>query len=703
MSTQIVSKKLLLAAVILALLTAQIAWPAAAHAEDAAQGAEFVFSDDKITVSPGNAGTGEASGYDIEGTTLTITDSGTYLVSGSCSSGQIKIKKGATGVTLILGGITLTSKDTAPINCGKSSQVSILTQQGTVNRLADAAANNDDNYPNNSEAENAVIKCKDGSNVTIGGTGSLQITAKGKNGIKSGATTDAEGSASLTIRDLTLSLTAPVNDAINAEALLTVESGKLSISAADDAIHCDYDLIIGQKGSQSGPDIDIAECYEGLEGAKVTVYSGDVTIHSSDDGINAANSDLSGYNYTLEIAGGNIYVDAETGDGLDSNGTLTISGGKTQVFSTSSGDNAPIDSDGAYTITGGTILAVGNSAMAQSPASSTQNFVTFGASMFSGPGGQPGQPPQPPETSSENQNNGQNENNTAGQTPPEAPPTGTPPQGEGTNPPSQPGSQPDMPGQQGISIAAKDAISITDSSNHTLCKATALRSANYVFYSDSALTKGETYTLHVNDSAAATAEAGTETQQTPPAPPSGENPAPGTSTDLSQSLSVALSQTKYVYNGKARKPAVTVRAGSKKLAKNTDYTVTYKNNKNVGTASVTITGKGSYTGTITKTFKILPKGTSIAGSPAALTKGFTVKWKKPSAAITGYQVQYAASKQFTAKTAATKTIRKASVKKLTVKKLKSGKTYYVRLRTYKTVNGKAYYSSWSKAKRVTTK
>lgn len=697
MSTQICSKKLLPAVVILVLLAAQLISPVTTRAEASVQEAEFLFSDEGITASAGSAGAAEA--YEIEGTSLTIQSSGTYLVSGSCSNGQIKVEKEATDVTLILGGITLTSEDTAPICCGKSSQVSIIAKAGTVNRLADSAANNSTDNPSNTEAENAVIKCKDGSNVTIGGTGSIQITAKGKNGIKSGASTDREGSASLTIKDVSLSLTAPVNDAVNAESLLTVESGKLSISAADDALHCDYELIVGQKDSREGPDVDIAQCYEGLEGAKVTVYSGDITVHSSDDGINAANSDLTDYPFSLEIAGGNVYVDAETGDGLDSNGSLAITGGKTQVFSTSKGDNAPIDSDGTFTITGGTILAVGNSAMAQSPAAGSQNYVAFGAPMFSGPGGQPGQPPEPPENSSENQGNGQNGNNTSGQTPP-----AEPPQGENANPPAGAGTQPDIPEQpSNISIAAGDAISVADTSNHTLCKATALRSANYVFYSNASLVKDAAYTLHVNDSAAATAIAGTNSQQTPPEPPAGTDPGAGSGTDLSSSLSVTLSKTTYVYNGQAKKPAVTVRAGSKTLTRNKDYTVTYKNNKNVGTASVIITGKGSYTGTISRTFKILPKGTSVSGSPAPSAKGFTVKWKRTSAAITGYQVQYATSKKFTAKTTAAKTIRKAAVKKLTVKKLKSAKTYYVRIRTYQTVNGKTYYSGWSKAKTVITR
>ena len=102
------------------------------------------------------------------------------------------------------------------------------------------------------------------------------------------------------------------------------------------------------------------------------------------------------------------------------------------------------------------------------------------------------------------------------------------------------------------------------------------------------------------------------------------------------------------------------------------------------------------------TEKIVSKATSIKGKIKAKSKGFLVKWKK-AASVTGYQIQYSASRKFTKKTTKIKTVKKASQKKLTVKKLKASKKYYVRIRTYKTVDGKNYYSAWSKAKSVKTK
>ena len=85
--------------------------------------------------------------------------------------------------------------------------------------------------------------------------------------------------------------------------LLTIESGDLTISAADDAIHCDYTFQIGAEGTD-WPAISITDCDEGLEAAALHVASGDIRIRASDDCLNAANSDLSGFDFSMDISGG---------------------------------------------------------------------------------------------------------------------------------------------------------------------------------------------------------------------------------------------------------------------------------------------------------------------------------------------------------------------------------------------------------------
>lgn len=153
------------------------------------------------------------------------------------------------------------------------------------------------------------------------------------------------------------------------------------------------------------------------------------------------------------------------------------------------------------------------------------------------------------------------------------------------------------------------------------------------------------------------------------------------------------------YTGKALKPAVTVKYGGKALKKGADYTVSYKANKAVGVATATVKGKGNYTGTKKVTFKILPRTVAISKLTAGKQK-LTVKWGKRAEA-TGYALQYAMKSSFAG--AKTVKIKKNSTVSATIKKLKAGKTYYVRLRTYKTVGKKTYYSAWSKGKGVKVK
>ena len=449
-------------------------------------GTEITFSDSGITVAA-------SDGVEIDGTTLTITEPGTYLLSGSCTNGSVKVKKGTTGVTLVLKGLTLTSETTAPIVCGKSSEVTIVAAAGTENTLTDTEANNADN--GGEDAENAVIKCKDGSNVTLCGTGTLNVVAGGKNGIKSGASTEDEGEASLTIQELTLNITAPVNDAVNAEAALNVESGTLTIAAGDDALHCDYTLNIGAENTQ-GPSITITTCYEGLEGATVNIYSGDVNIEATDDCINAANPSLSGYNYEINISGGTIFAYTTTGDGFDSNGDMTISGGTVAVWTANTADNSPLDADGTVTISGGTVLAAGGSSGMGMNLSAQQPCVTFGSTGGMMGGRMGGQMP-----------------NFDGQKP------------DGQDFDNQNFEKPDMqnmpsPGQgfggfggAASLMAENTAFSILDAQGSTLYSGTARCGTSYLLFSDPELSEGDSCTLSA-DGTDTTAEVQTGTVST---------------------------------------------------------------------------------------------------------------------------------------------------------------------------------------------
>ncbi len=170
--------------------------------------------------------------------------------------------------------------------------------------------------------------------------------------------------------------------------------------------------------------------------------------------------------------------------------------------------------------------------------------------------------------------------------------------------------------------------------------------------------------------------------------------------------SVHLSADTYTYNGKARKPSVTATDSNGNQIPRGNYTVTYKDNKNVGQATVTVKFKGSYSGTVKKTFTIKPARASITKA-AGKSKSIALKWKKKAKQVSGYQIQYSTSKKFTKGSTKSIFVKKASASTATLRKLKAGKRYYVRIRTYKTakVDGKSkkLYSSWSSARPAVAK
>lgn len=161
-----------------------------------------------------------------------------------------------------------------------------------------------------------------------------------------------------------------------------------------------------------------------------------------------------------------------------------------------------------------------------------------------------------------------------------------------------------------------------------------------------------------------------------------------------------VSLSSMVYTGKKLIPKVVVKDSKGKVVSKSNYSVIAKNNLKVGKGKVTISFKGIYTGSISKTFDILPKATSIT-KVSAKAKGFCVNWKKQTAQTSGYQIQYATNSGFSK--AVSKKLNGNKTTKYTGKGLKSRTKYYVRVRTYQKVSGKTYYSKWSAAKSVVTK
>lgn len=162
---------------------------------------------------------------------------------------------------------------------------------------------------------------------------------------------------------------------------------------------------------------------------------------------------------------------------------------------------------------------------------------------------------------------------------------------------------------------------------------------------------------------------------------------------------VTLPKGSYAYTGSKVKPVPTVTLGGKKLVSGKDYTVTYTKNTAVGTATVKVTGKGNYKGTILKSFGIVPKATVIKSAVSSKTKQATVKWAKNTTAE-GYQILYSQSSGFSGSKTKTAAASKTSLK---IGSLTKGKTYYFKVRAYKTVNGTKYYGAYSSVKSVKIK
>lgn len=344
----------------------------------------------------------------IDGNTLTITDEGYYIVSGSLSDGQLIVDADESyKVQIILNGASITNSDSAAIYIKQADKVFLTTAKNSDNSLSaigDYLAVDDNNI-------DAAIFSKE--DLTLNGAGSLTINAKYGHAVVSkddliltsgtytitAASSALSGKNSVRVAGGSYSITAEKDgihsennddstqgfiyiaggdftisagsDGMDAITNLTVVGGTINIKAADDGMHADA------KTSISGGTINITESYEGIEGLSIEISGGTINLISSDDGINAAGlNDKSSFSgpekdsfainsdcYIL-ISGGSLTINA-MGDGIDSNGDLKISGGYTTVSGPTDNGNGTLDyaEQGSAVISGGTLLGAGSSGM----------------------------------------------------------------------------------------------------------------------------------------------------------------------------------------------------------------------------------------------------------------------------------------------------------------------------------------------------
>ena len=604
------TKKKLLAALLASALAAGLLPTSACAASSSYTTANATL----VTLTDSSAtAKGKYTGYEIDGTDVSITAAGTYVFSGDCDNGSITVKKGVTGVTIVLNGLTLTNDDSAAITLNKTAEASLIAAAGTTNTVADTEGSND---------ENAAVKVKSGASLSISGTGALTVDGNAKNGIKGAAdavitvaevklninaaddglscddelnitggtlnitaggdavkaspdTGDTENPdttslGNVTISGGTLTLNATedgiqadgdltisggtfhvktngghttaltddsasckgfkagktltvtggtltvdsADDALHAGTDVTISGGTLTLATGDDGVHADNDLVIGAKGasSTSTPRINITASYEGLEGTTVTVYSGDIDVAASDDGVNAASSTLGERSdkYAISIAGGDLYIDAGS-DGLDSNNDINITGGKVEVYGADAMMDAAIDYDGTFTLSGGTLFGAG-----MEPSAGTQAYIAVGdtspsgGGMGGGPNGQGGGQGMTPPGDANGSADGTNGNrptppNFSGNTSTDGtftPPT-KPSGGKADGKPS--GNLPNR--ESALGIKEGSVITVQDSSGKTLCTATALGSMSSVIFSSAEIKEGETCTVLVDGASVGTATA----------------------------------------------------------------------------------------------------------------------------------------------------------------------------------------------------
>lgn len=405
----------------------------------------------------------QGEGVTVGNSTVTITQAGTYVISGNLNNGQIIVDAADTDdVRIVLENVNIHSETSAAIYVRNADKLIVTLPSGTTNTLSGGST-----YENIDENNiDGVIFSKD--DLTINGEGTLNINANYKHGIVSKNDLNIVG-GTFNINSVSQALSGKdavkiyggvfniesqgkgiksenvdetekgniyinggefnlntVDDALHTSGSIVIDEGNFTIKTEDDGMHADKDLVI------NGGNINITESYEGLEGYKVVINGGEINIVSSDDGINAVNpdntntvevtqettsntttteatqnttnnmntapvppTDASGMmagkmarpntdngmvndpSAYIKITGGNTTVNA-SGDGIDSNGSVLITGGNLYVSGSSARGDGALDYNGVAKIEGGTVVAVGGIGMNQSFGSeSTQYSISY--------------------------------------------------------------------------------------------------------------------------------------------------------------------------------------------------------------------------------------------------------------------------------------------------------------------------------------
>ena len=322
---------------------------------------------------------------------LVIAAPGKYVISGTLDDGSIIVDfEQPAKVRIMLDGVNISCSDDACIRVDEADKVFLTLAEGSENTLVSG-----ETYSEEALADGTGGAIFSHDDLTINGSGSLNVTAGYKHGIESNDDLVITG-GSITIK--------AAADGMHANDSLKITGASVTVDAGDDALHCDTQIYI-----ESG-EILLQSCYEGIEAPQVTIDGGNVTIYPEDDGINAnggedsfafgpmgeasAESEASSEETDeseeevtplITINGGSITIVNETGmdsDGLDSNGDIVINGGTVFVSMKGGGINNALDygseNGGQCLINGGVVIACAGSAMMEEmSADSGQNILVW--------------------------------------------------------------------------------------------------------------------------------------------------------------------------------------------------------------------------------------------------------------------------------------------------------------------------------------
>ena len=366
---------------------------------DESEAVTITLDGSKATASDG------AKGVTVDGSSISITQEGTYIFTGTLSDGQIIVDADDQAkVQIVLKDASITSKNSAALYVKSADKVFVTTAEGTDNTLANGGSFTAGTDSSDSSNIDGAVFAKD--DVTFNGKGTLSVTSPaghgivGKDDVKiAGGTVTIEAANhgiqandSVRLAEANVTITAGqdsgkdgihVNDGAaedggTSESFFYMADGSLTIGAGDDGIHAESSILI------EGGDIEVGKSYEGLEALTITIAGGNIDVTASDDGINAAGGSSNSSNAfgdgdwggpngggfsdggtdgSIIIRGGKTHIRAN-GDGVDSTGSVEISGGYTLVEGPTQGDTSVLDYNVAGTITGGTFIGTGGAGMA---------------------------------------------------------------------------------------------------------------------------------------------------------------------------------------------------------------------------------------------------------------------------------------------------------------------------------------------------